>query len=212
MRPNLEEVLSKGAINALLVLFWGIVLVLSVLAYAKYPSQGLAYILFTVVSNFLLYFGFRKNAIFFDTFLGIFFWLGFWLKLTVRVAFSNGIFHEPVGFFDGSGAAFDQALLVASCGLSGFLLASYLRGKLFFKYPGQIEGIAHKGLFGFYLSYRKLIWVGFAVLVVAVAVTNAHLGIYQRGSITRTTLPFGLNGVYKWLLLFGLASLSAYQS
>lgn len=209
MRPNLEEVLSKGAIKALLVLFWGLVLGLSALAYVKYPGQGFTYILFTIVSNLLLYFGFRKNAIFFDTFLGIFFWLGFWLKLTIRVAFSSGVFHEPVGFFDGSGVAFDRALLVASCGLSGFLLASYLREKFFFNHPEAIQDITQRGLLGFYLNYRKFIWFGFAVLIVAIAITNAYLGIYQRGSITRTALPFGLNGVYKWLLLFGLASVSA---
>ncbi|WP_404359048.1 hypothetical protein [Methylotuvimicrobium sp. KM1] len=208
MRPNLEEVLSKGAIKALLVLFWGLVLGLSVLAYVKYPGQGFTYILFTIVSNLLLYFGFRKNAIFFDTFLGIFFWLGFWLKLTIRVAFSSGVFHESVGFFDGSGAAFDRALLVASCGLSGFLLASYLKGKLFFVYPAKIEGIVHKGLFCLYSNNRKFIWMVFVFFTVAVAITNVHLGIYQRGCITRTILPFGLNGVYKWLLQFGLASIS----
>jgi hypothetical protein len=47
------------------------------------------------------------------------------------------------------------------------------------------------------------------VLFVTVAVTNFYYGIYQRGSIPRTILPYGLGGIYSWLLLFGLASISA---
>jgi len=46
-------------------------------------------------------------------------------------------------------------------------------------------------------------------MVMLVATSNAWLGIYQRGMVAQTVLPLGLNGVDKWLLQFGLASLSA---
>jgi hypothetical protein len=175
----------------------------------KYPGQLSVYILFTLISNFLLYLGFKNNAIFFDTFIGVFFWLGFWLKLTIRVAFFDGVFFEHVGNFDQSGVAFDRGILVATCGMSGLLLVSLIRRKLFFNYPNQIEGLSHKNLFNVYKRYRKIILVLFVLLFVFIAISNALLGIYQKGSIAQTTLPFGLNGVYKWLLLFGLASFSA---
>jgi len=192
-----------------LLIFWGAISSLAVLALIRYPGHGYVYVLFTIVANLLLYFGFRNNAIFFDTFMGIFFWLGFWLKLTIRVAFFDGSFNESVGNFDGSGAAFDKALLVSSCGMLGLLVASFLREKLSCSYPLKIEGFAQRGLFGVYQSHRRVVLTGFVVLFVFVAVANVYLGIYQRGCITRTTLPFGLNGVFKWLLLFGLASFSA---
>jgi hypothetical protein len=192
-----------------LTFFWGAVFLMASLVLSRYPGQGYVYVLFTIVANCLLYFGFRKKAIFFDTFIGIFFWLGFWLKLTIRVAFFGGLFSEPVGNFSGSGNAFDNALLVSSCGMSGLLVASFLREKLSCNYPLKIEGIALQGLFSFYRNHRKLVLAGFVVLFFIIAATNAYFGIYQRGSITRTTLPFGLNGIYKWLLLFGLASFAA---
>ena len=192
-----------------LYIFYALIGVISVLAFLEYPGQGLIYVLFTIISNALLYFGFRKNAIFFDTFIGIFFWLGFWLKLTFRVAFLDGQFHDPVGNFDGSGAAFDRALLVASCGLFGLLVASIIRERYMFTYPEKITEVAHAGLFKFYQDHRKAVLSGFAVLFATVAVSNFYFGIYQRGSIPRTVLPYGLGGVYSWLLLFGLASFSA---
>lgn len=186
-----------------------VILLLASIALPKYPGQVGVYILFTIISNALLYVGFSKNAIFFDAFIGVFFWLGFWLKLTLRVAFSDGLFNEAVGGFDRSGVAFDRGLLVATCGLSGLLLVSLIRRKWFFNYPSQIEGITHIKLFNVYRHYRKTVFVIFVLLFVFIATSNAVLGIYQKGSITQTTLPFGLNGVYKWLLLFGLASFSA---
>src|SRR5437899_3285714 len=163
-------------------IFYAVIFVLAFLAFLKYPGQGHVYVLFTIISNALLYFGFRKNAIFFDTFIGIFFWLGFWLKLTVRVAFMDGQFYDPVGNFDGSGAAFDRALLVTSCGFFGLLAASFLREKYVFTYPVELTDGAHEGLRNAYQNHRKAVWLGFAILFVSVAVTNFYFGIYQRGS------------------------------
>lgn len=186
-----------------------VVIVLTIAASLQYRGYLSIYILFTVISNSLLFFSFRKNAIFFDTFIGIFFWLGFWLKLTIRVAFTDGLFHEAIGDFDGSGSAFDRSLLISSCGFLGLLISSFLREKYFFNYPDRPNEITQKGLFAFYQAHRTLVLSIFLAFIVAVGASNMYLGIYQKGAITETTLPFGLNGIYKWLLMFGLASFSA---
>lgn len=180
--------------------------ILTVLALMKYPGEGLVYLVFTLTANALLYFGFGRGAIFFDTFIGIFMWLGFWLKLSVRVAFLEGGFHEAVGAFDGSGGAFDHALIVSTCGFLGLLVASGIRRKWLFSYRKVTPAYLHKGILVFYRNHRTLILVGLVFLTLVVAVSNFWLGIYQRGNIPRTVLPFGLNGVYTWLLLFGLSS------
>jgi len=192
-----------------LYIFYLLIFVLFAFAYLEYPGQGYIYVIFTIVSNTLLYFGFRKNAIFFDTFIGVLLWLGFWFKLTIRVAFMDGQFFESIGNFDGSGAAFDHALFVTSCGLFGFLVASIIREKYVFTYPEKLDELGQAGLLKFYQDNRKVILSGFVILFITVAVTNAYFGIYQRGSIPKTILPYGLGGIYKWLLLFGCASITA---
>ncbi len=190
-------------------IFYLLICILSVLAFLEYPGQGSIYILFTIVSNILFYFGFRKNAILLDAFIGAFFWLGFWFKFSVRVAFLGGQFHESTGNFDGTGEAFDEALLAATCGLFGFLLASFIRERCIFNYPKKLTGVSLEGLFGFYQTNRKLVLALFFVLFTTAAIINAYYGIYQRGEIPRTVLPYGLSGVFTWLLFFGLASFSA---
>jgi len=187
------------------ILIFCVVFLLFFIALVKYPGHAIYYVLFSVVANAMLYFCFRRQAIFFDTFIGLLFWLGFWLKLTYRIVFMGGNF-VLAGHFDGSPEAFDRAVLVSTCGLSGLLLASYVRGRFLFNYPPVAAVDSQPGLFGFYVDYRKYVLGGFLLFLVSVGYLNVHLGIYQRGEITKTILPFGLNGLFTWLLLFGMAS------
>lgn len=191
-----------------IVLFAGLASALALAAGARYAGSAWIYVLFTVAANALLLNGFRRRALFFDTFIGLFFWLGFWLKFSLRVAFASGVFYDSVGAFDGSGEAFDHALLVSSSGFSAVLLASFVRDRLF-RYPEQTPDIGRSGLFRLYSSNRWLILVAFLSFAALVALSNIWLGIYQRGMVAQTVLPYGLNGIYAWLLQFGLASGSA---
>jgi len=203
------EILPSPCMRILLGVFVAVMLVLAVIAYQAYPGQGYVYLLFTVISNYLLWLGFRKKAIYFDTIIGVLFWLGFWLKLTIRVGFTHGRFVEQTGNFDGSGPAFDRGLLVASCGLFALIVVSLIRERVFCYDEHAAATISQPGLYGFYCRYRKSVLAVFAILCLCVAITNIMYGIYQRGQVPETILPFGLSGVYKWLLQFGLASFAA---
>jgi len=173
-----------------------------------YSGEKYIYIFFTITSTLLLHYGFRKNAIFFDTFLAVFLWLGFWLKATIRIGFLDSKFREAVGVFDGSGDSFDQTLLVCSFAFLTLILASHIREKFLFNYSDK-DKEEKTGLFLFYSNYRKIVLVSYVFLFSFVAITNLYFGIYQRGEITQTILPYGLSGIYKWLLLFGLSSFAA---
>lgn len=207
MHLDYNSLINNKVTKTFIYLFWMAVVAFQAAAATKYPGQAHLYLTFGITSNLLLYFGFRERAIFFDTFIGIFFWLGFWLKFTVHILFSNGIFNDHIGRFDSSPNAFDHALLISSFAFLGLLIGSLIRER-FFSYPEKVEFI-NTGLSDFYYKHRKAIWAVFLLLIVFIGFSNAYYGIYQRGSITKTVLPFGLNGIYKWLLLFGLASVSA---
>jgi hypothetical protein len=191
----------------LCVFYFGLCL-LTFFSLLKYPGRGVVYILFSIAFNGLLLAGFRKNKIFFDTFIGLFFWLGFWFKFSVILLFRGGSFPESTGNFDFSGAAFDHALLVSSVGAVALIVASFIRGN-YFSYAKSRVINDNRLILDVYKRYRNIILTSFVFLFVMIAGTNVWLGIYQRGSVPQTILPFGLNGVYTWLLLFGLTSFSA---
>lgn len=199
------DILIKGA--------WVLVLVgvafIGAIALAGYQGSAWVYLLFTVLSTAVLYFGFGRGAIFFDSFIGVLLWIGFWLKFSVQTAFFHGHFNIPVGEFDGSPQAVDKVLLVVCCALAAILLARFARQRFFFSYPESLPEIGFTGLFGFYRQFRTLILVAFVLAVLIVCISNAWYGIYQRGLVERLKLPFGLNGLYAWLLMFGMSSVSA---
>jgi hypothetical protein len=196
-------------LKAGLVLFWGMVLLLTVATSSQYPGNLAVYLSFTLISNLLLYVGFRANAVFFDAFIGVLMWLGFWFKFSVHTAFMDGYFKQAGGTYDGGAIAADNVLLVSSCGLAALILASIVRSRFIFNYPKKVAIRGNAGLFEFYMRFRRQLIIALLLMIVAVAFSNVWLGIYQRGTVPRTVLPFGLEGVYSWLLLFGLSSFVA---
>lgn len=199
------------ATHILIGIFWFIVLVMAFFALIMYPGHKIIYVAFTVVLNALFILGFTKGRIYFDTFIGIFFWLGFWVKYSLRTAFLGGQFQAPelIGKFSGTAAENDHTLFVVFCGISGLIIASLFRRKFFFSYANIAKQVRLESIFAFYQRYRRSILVIFFSMFVIIAVTNVVFGIYQRGTLPKTILPLGLSGVYTWLLLFGLASFSA---
>lgn len=191
----------------LVIIFILFVSVSTFFAIDSYIGENYMFIIFSISSNVLLYFGFRKNAIFFDTFIGVFLWLGFWLKTTVLVIFYDSKFTESTGSFNGSGVDFDNALFVASVGFIALILASLIRAKYIFVYPK--EETEDSGLFYFYSLHRNKILFAYSLLFIGIAVTNIYFSIYQRAGSTPENIPFIITGIYKWLLLFGLSSFAA---
>ncbi len=173
-----------------------------------YTGSNWAYLIFSIVSHSLLILGLTSKALFFDVFIGVFLWLGFWLKFTLKLIFNNAVFSDPIGYFDGSPFSYDHALLVASVGLGGLILATSIRRKFFKGYLNS-QLVSTTGFEVIYKKNRVQLLLVFIGIIVFVGATNLFLGIYQKGTITRTFLPLGINGIYKWLLIFGLASFSA---
>ncbi|WP_152184247.1 hypothetical protein [Sulfurimonas indica] len=193
--------------NILWSLFILFVSVLTLLAMQEYTGKIFVYFLFSIVSNYYLYYSFRDKAIFFDTFLAVFLWLGIWLKITIHVAFYHSEFWEGLHNTALNGSDFDEALYVAISAFVSLMIASKIREK-FFSYSRK-EKTLYDGMYFFYKNHKVKIVIVYISLFIFIGVSNFYLGIYQRGEITQTFLPFGLNGIYKWLLLFGLSSFAA---
>ena len=185
--PTKADISSAGLL-LLLVVCVG----LTVVTCFYYPGNVLTYLAFSILVNALI---------------GVAY--GWRLKFSVRTVFLEGKFHIPVGNFDYSPGAYDHSLTVVSCAVAALLLVRMLRARYVFTYLGNAPEQRLAGLLEYYERRKKLLWVAFCALTLAVAVSNAYFGIYQRGLAPRTVLPYGLGGVYTWLLMFGAASITA---
>ena len=76
---------NKFLLNALRNILYALIIIFIVLGLFKYDGNKLIYLLFSIVSNYLLFFAFRKKKIFFETFFSILIWLGFCFNLLMKV-------------------------------------------------------------------------------------------------------------------------------
>jgi hypothetical protein len=174
----------------------------------NYKGNLLIYILFSLVSNYLIWFSFRKKFSFFETFFCLFLWLGFWFKFSVTLSFRDQFFSEGlVGFFSYAPEQFDSALIVSTVGIAGAIFAGHLR-EFFFSYPLLTIKNFNKSLF--YIKYKHFIIITFLTLVILVSFANFYFRIYQKGLVPLEHYNFFFSGFIKILLLFGLTSLSSF--
>lgn len=196
--------------NLVISIATGFIFILFCFGFFNYPGSKFTYVAFSVVCNSLLFLSIGTKSLFFELFIAGFIWLGFWLKLTLKIAFFDGNLVDPVGMYDHSPSALDKGLWVASLGITAIIVAIYFR-KIFFKgyAPSSNKTSTSSQYLALYERFRKLILFVFVLLITFVALTNFKFSIYQRGTITGLVLPFGVNGIYKWLLIFGFSSFSA---
>ena len=174
----------------------------------NYSGNKVLYAIFSLISNYLIVFGFRKNAFFFDTFFSLLLWLGFWFKFTYVISSTDGYFYgQEIGDFNYSSNSFNDTLIVSSIGLTAFIIAGYIREFILFNYPKKLQfNFKNKT---FFKKNRNKIWLAFLILTIIIGFLNFYFKIYQKGLIPTHNFNFLFSGVFKWLLLFGLTSISA---
>jgi hypothetical protein len=167
-----------------------------------YEGNKSVYLLFSILSLYLIYFSFRKKSLFYETFFGIFLFLGFWFKFSIIIFFNLG-FREGVNNLN-LNSNFDYPLLISVVGFLGFLVAGHLR-EIFFFYPKKIN-INYEN--NFYLKYRKIILIIFFISIIITCFLNFYFRIYQRGFIGQSYNIF-ITGFVRTALLYGFSLCSA---
>ena len=187
------------------ILIFFILFILTVFGFYNYLGSKYVYAFFSFINIYLIFFSFRKKAFFFETFFGVLLFLGFWFKFTIIISFTNGIFKEGVGNFDYSPENFDYGLLISSVGIIPLIIIGHLR-ELVFYYPAKIDFFKTKN--NFFFNNRKNILLIFLTFIILISSLNGYFKIYQKGLIPLKEINFLISGSVKWLLLFGLSTIS----
>jgi hypothetical protein len=170
-----------------------------------YSGNKITYLLFSIISFYLLIFSFRKNSFFYENFFGVFILLGFWIKFSIilgilKTGFTEGV-HGPSLI---SPKNFDDALVASSVGILGFMSFGYIR-QIFLNYPLKLNIKINTKL---YSSYRPFILTSFFLVILIICLTNYYFQIYQRGFVGQN-YHFIINGFIKTSLLYFLTLCSA---
>ena len=165
-----------------------------------YKGNQFIYLLFSIISLSLVFFSFRKKSIFYETFFGIFIFLGFWLKFSIIESFD-------IGFTEGlsktsfiSSQNYDDALIASCVGMLGIILFGLIREKFFF-YPSRIDLNINTE---FYKKFRNIFIFFLFLTIIIVCFVNFYFQIYQRGMVGNS-YNFLISGFIKTSLLYFLS-------
>ena len=180
---------------------------------ACFNYEGSIFILsfFYITSNFYLIYSFRKKNIFTEIFLASFLWLGFWFKFVLIIT-EIGSLTEGSGLFDFFATSFDNALLILSYAFVLLIIMSCLRERFFFSYEGFSNkkfSLKEKSI-DFYFNHQTYFLVIFILLISFCAIINLKFSIYQKGIVSDQQLNFVFLSIFKWLTMFGFASISSF--
>ena len=116
-------------ISRILVLFFS--LVIFYVGFISYPGSKILFIIFSIVSNFYIFLALTYKSFFFDIFISIFFWLGFYFKFIIQITFRKYQFSEAGINIEYSIPLLNKVLLISSVGIFAFLLSFTIK-KFFF--------------------------------------------------------------------------------
>ena len=183
-----------------------------VLSIYLYEGNKLYLVIYSLLINFVLLNSFKKKSTFFETFFGVFLWLGFWFKFSFIIIFYKGYhFRESVSsFYDSANnrlILIDETLLISSLAFIAYLLACYTKDKFISFVNLKNNHIKYFRNNTTFFKLQKYIIPMFVFFIVFVVFFNLDKLIYQRGMISQSNYNYFINGSIKWLLLFGFSSI-----
>ena len=190
-------------VNFFLILFGTII---TLLAIPKHDGNIYIYVCFSFLINAILIYTLNSKSLFFEIYLAIFIWLGFWFKYSLSLVFLNGVVYDsgPHSNMENIDAAiFVSIIVIASVFLSFIFRKKFFNEKI---YKIKKQSFFEKK----YLENRNKIIFIFVLLFCFIAFFNFNLSIYQKGFIYSQETPFLITSLVKWMMLFGMTTLSCF--
>jgi hypothetical protein len=189
----------KKIISILIILFLFFSAALFFFAFQNFLGNKIFYFSFTVISFFSLIYSFRKNGFFIEKFFIIYLWLGFWLKFSL---FQGLFINDPpggLGNFNFTKDSFSELMVISSLPFAGVTISSIILNRISFLHNCLNNNFLQR----LYDNLRSPILISITFLILIVSVLNYKFGIYQKGLIPTSELPFLISGFFKWLYLMG---------
>ena len=191
------------------IYFFLISFLTSIIFLKTYEYNYFYFLCLSIVCNAYFIFSFSKKAQLFHLFNSFFLWMGFWFKILLVSIFYNYNFAELNQDAYNYLLFFDQSIIISITGITGFLCSLILN--LFFSpYEHSKEKIFSSNLINnFFNNYKNHILILFLVTILIINFLNFNYFIYQKGIQSNENINQFVLAIFKWLLLFGLASISS---
>lgn len=161
------------------------------------------FLAFSAVFFAIIVVALRNSGDYAHLFLALMWLMGFWGRYVVH-QITQAPYVEAVGDFRATADSMDAVLLVCTVGGTGFLAGRL--ALLPFTGPLREQWRPRQpGYPAWYRAHRGLFWALALIVVFAILALNWRFGIFVRGMVTPTPLPWPLGGLFAWTTDIGLA-------
>ena len=186
----------------------GLVSLLLVIAAArKYPGDRQVFVAFILAYVSMAVLAVPKPRSYGYSFLAAFLFLGFCAKTVAYFALGIALV-EPTGAFNGSGTAWDAALVPATVGGAAVIIVRVIHLAVFRKRTGVTTPVGVHAP-RWYVTRRIPILVVSGGILLALSAVNLAVAFYQVGVSPKVVLPFHLSAPVEWLFVIGFAMWAA---
>lgn len=175
----------------------------------NFSGNKFLYILFSLLSFYLLLSIFFEKKYFTEIFLSIYLWLGYWWKYSylqfsnisnkIYLSASEGFTHQII-----SSNVLNDTFISLIIAFSAIIF-SFKLFKLFNKDYFENQYFEEKYFIDLYRKFRLPIIIFYIFLFIFISFTNLYFGIYQKGLLNSFYISPIIINIYKWLILFGLS-------
>lgn len=183
-------------------------LIISIFFLRNYEFNKLNFFILSVICNAYFIISFSKKINLFHLFNSFFLWMGFWFKILIVHTFFDLNFAELNTQNNNYLIFFEESIIVSIIGISAFLLSSI------YNYYYSPLNTSDRRIFNdnkitnFINKNKNLIIIFFIIFTLFVNFINFKYSIYQKGIIGNEEIYKYISAIFKWLLIFGLTSLS----
>ena len=178
--------------------------------YASKFYEGSIFIFGVYCSSFvgmIFYLTDRKSS-YFEIFFSSFLFLGFWFKYVFSLILYDGLVFDSGQI---NSKKIDDILVIGTLVAITCIAASFACKQFINRdFIKKVESKERSFFEIFYLNNRILILSFFFTSVIVAALLNHQFGIYQRGFIALSEVPYFFQNLLKWLLLFGFTTFSCF--
>ena len=178
--------------------------------YASKFYEGSIFIFGVYCSSFvgmIFYLTDRKSS-YFEIFFSSFLFLGFWFKYVFSLILYDGLVFDSGQI---NSKKIDDILVIGTLVAITCIAASFACKQFINRdFIKKVENKKQSFFEIFYLHNRILILSFFFTLVIVAGLLNYQFGIYQRGFIVLSEVPYFFQNLLKWLLLFGFTTFSCF--
>ena len=180
-----------------------VLLSLAATALRNYPGSTTAFSLFSFCFITVLLLALPQPRSYVYTFFAVLLFLGFWLKFVLHTVWSIP-FIGPAGAFANDAEQWDRVLMAAAAAAMGISIARVTQLALVSRLNHPTTAVPAP-VPAWYFQWRKTIWIGTAVVILALNLLNLQVAFYQVGVNPMLILPLHLNILPGWLVNIGFA-------